>query len=276
MGDPRRTVTEIMISILRRKARPLGRAVLCWHRRSPLRPSLLSPSLLVLLLLAACPMQVDDPGGASPGPAAPGASSPGAPSINGQGGPNSGNSLETPPPGAPPDPNADGGAAPGTGPGPGQGGGPGDGVPIRIDVQPPDEDEPAWTQARLKSADHVSFSGTVRCEACVASLVLRALPFQPPDELRLGAPPSPLTTLKLADQGAFTLLVPRGTAPVVLELLVDLDNDGRPDRGERMSVVVRDGQLVPDRDREGLLIDATESESGPWPAMAPDIAGGGD
>lgn len=274
MGDSPGAVSMQAGGNLRPPAPAPARAVLCWRRRFALRRP-----LLTLLLLCACPMQVDDPGGASPGPSAPNAGAPnagtpnaGAPSSPTSGGGPAGGGLETPPPGAPPEPNADGGAAPS----PGQGGGQGDGVPIRIDVQPPDEDAPIWTQARLKSADHVRFSGTVRCEACVASLVLRALPFQPPDELQLGTPPGPLTTLTLSEQGPFTLLVPRGTGPVVLELLVDLDADGRPDRGERMSVVVRDGQLVPDRDRDDLVIDATENGSGPWPTMAPDIAGGGD
>ncbi len=213
-------------------------------------------------------MQVDDRGASSPGP------SPGPAA-----------SLEAPPPQAPPPGEPASGGAPAASPDGAAAPGPegaappspnaSDGVPIRIDVQPPDEDDPAWTQARLASADHVTFSGTVRCEACVATLVLRALPFQPPDTLTLGSPPSPLTTLPLAAPGAFTLLVPRGSAPVVLELLVDLDGDARPDRGERMSVVVGDGQLVPNQDRAGLVIDASESGSGPWPAMGPDNAAGG-
>lgn len=207
-------------------------------------------------------MQVDDPGKSSPGPAP-------APS------------LESPP--SPPAPSGSPGAEPGATPpeaapagAPGAATSPGssDGVPIRIDVQPPREDEPAWTQEALAAEAHVTFSGTVRCEACAAPLVLRALPFQPPDELTLGRPPSPLTALPLSGPGEFTLRVPRGDRAVVLELLVDLDGDGAPDRGERMSVVVRDGQLVPDQDRGGFLIDASEATSGAWPAMGPENASG--
>lgn len=147
-----------------------------------------------------------------------------------------------------------------------------DSMPIRIDVQPPEEDDPKWTQAKLASADHVTLSGTVRCEACGAGMVLRALPFQAPDALQIAGPPSPLTVLSIKEQGPFSILVPRGTEPIVLELLVDLDGNGHPDRGERMSVVVRDGRLLPDHDQDGFKIDATDSDAGPWPAMGPDNA----
>ena len=200
-----------------------------------------------LLLLCACPMQVDNQGAATPAPASAPPPAAVAPSPAGPGAAEVATSPSAPPPGA-------------------------DGVPIRIDVQPPDEDEPRWTQAKLASADHVTLSGTVRCEACGAGMVLRALPFQAPDTLQLGDPPSPLTVLPIKEQGQFSILVPRGTKPIVLELLVDLDGDGYPDRGERMSVVVRDGKLIPDHDQPGFTIDATDSEAGPWPTMGPDNA----
>lgn len=184
-------------------------------------------------------MQVDNTGSTTPAPAGstPPASAPSAPPGPGAAEVQAGGQAATPPAG--------------------------DSVPIRIDVQPPEEEEPTWTQAKLASMDHVTLSGTVRCEACGAGMVLRALPFQAPDALQIGDPPSPLTVLSIKEQGAFSILVPRGTQPIVLELLVDLDGNGHPDRGERMSVVVRDGRLIPDHDQEGFTIDATDSEAGP-------------
>lgn len=145
-----------------------------------------------------------------------------------------------------------------------------DAVPIRLDQQPPREDPPSHTQASLKAGDHVTFSGTVRCEGCAAPMVLRVLPFQPPEKLQLGAPPSPLTALPVPTAGPFSIAVPRGADPVVLELLIDLDQNGRPDRGERLAVVVRDGHLTPDADHAGFNIDASESDVSPWSAGGAD------
>lgn len=159
-----------------------------------------------------------------------------------------------------------------------------DAVPIRLDVQPPAEDEPKYSQQALRAQDHVTFTGDVRCEGCLAPMVLRVLPFQPPGQLNLGAPPSPLTTLAVPKAGPFELSVPRGAEPVVLELLVDLDQNGRPDRGERLAVVVKDGHLTPDQDRAGFVIDASDGEASPWgaaggaadPSSAPPSTGQAD
>lgn len=156
----------------------------------------------------------------------------------------------------------------------GAGGGPGgangsggparaDSVPIRLDVQPPREDPPRYTQAELAGMPHVAFSGTVACEACSGALVLRVTPFQQPGALSGGGAPSPWTSKPLTAVGAFEVLAPKGDDPVVLELLVDGDGDGQPDRGERMAVVVADGELRPNADRAGLRIDASDGALGP-------------
>lgn len=147
-----------------------------------------------------------------------------------------------------------------------------DAVPIRLDVQPPAEDDPRYTQQALISGEHVTFTGEVRCEGCLAPMVLRVLPFQPPGQLTLGAPPSPLTVTPVPKAGPFSIAVPRSADPVVLELLVDLDKNGKPDRGERLAVVVRDGHLTPDQDRSGFVIDATDGETSPWGAASGDAA----
>ena len=151
-----------------------------------------------------------------------------------------------------------------------------DAVPIRLDQQPPKEDEPRYTQAELLKRDHVTLSGAIKCDGCAAPMVLRVLPFQPPEKLQIGAPPSPLTVMPVPTQGPFSIAVPRADAPIVLELLIDLDQNGHPDRGERLAVVVRDGRLIPDQDIAGFSIDASDSSASPWSAGGADNPQDGD
>lgn len=213
-------------------------------------------ALPLLLLLGACPMQVDEAGtGAPTTQAAPGPTTPEAEAA-------SGGMPQDPSARVASQPNPVGSAEAMTGQS--------DAVPIRLDVQPPGEEDPKFTQAALKAGDHVTFTGNVKCDGCGAPMVMRVLKFQPPGQLQLGAPPSPLTVLPIPEQGAFSIAVPRGADPVVLELLIDLDKNGKPDRGERLAVVVRDGHLTPDQDRSGFVIDASDSNASPWAAPAAD------
>lgn len=130
-------------------------------------------------------------------------------------------------------------------------------VPIRIDVSPPAEEPPRYTQDALRRQAAVTFSGMARCDGCADALVLRVVPFQDPSALG-GAPAGPLTALTLSRPGPFRLLVPKVEQPIVLELLVDSDGNGAPSRGERMAVIVEDGALIPREDRTDLLLDASE------------------
>lgn len=141
-------------------------------------------------------------------------------------------------------------------------------VPVRLDVRPPTEPD-APTQEAVRAVAHVTFSGIAVCEACVGSLILRALPFQGPGQSQLTSPPGPLTAVKLPAAGPFQIAVPLGKDPVALELLIDTDEDGHPSRGERLAVAVGNGELLPDQDRAGFVLDGTEPMGGPWSGGAP-------
>ena len=233
---------------------------------------------LIPVFLVGCPMEPDTPDGAADATAgSPQRSGPGGSAGGGQGGGAGGGQGGGAGGGAGGGQGGGAGGGAGGGPGGSAGGGAaaagaggggkpgGDSVPVRIDVNPPDEPAPQLTQTQVLAGDHVTYAGTAACDGCSDPLALRVTPFQDPRHLQLGSPPGPVTLVSLAAPGPFEIAVPRGTDPVVLELLVDGNANGRPDRGERMAVMVGDGLMVPDRDRDGIALDASEIYGGARP-----------
>ncbi|MDP6931628.1 MAG: hypothetical protein QGG40_01870 [Myxococcota bacterium] len=149
------------------------------------------------------------------------------------------------------------------------GGGIGQGAPVsgsvlvRLNTDNRDEPSPKQSQDEVRDADHVIFGGTATCEACDETLVLRISPFVQAGQNSPDGPPGPLTTLELEGPGTFAIAVPRGTSPVVVELLADRDDDARPSRGERMAVLLQDGKLRPQQDISSLVLDVSDQHIGP-------------
>jgi hypothetical protein len=152
---------------------------------------------------------------------------------------------------------------------------------IKITGDISSEPDPSKTQDAIKSGDHVTFSGTASCDDCSESLLVRVMPFVNPEEAGSGTPPGPITTKKLTAVGNYSVLVPKGSTPVVLELLADANDDGKPNAGERLAVLEKAGALKPQGDESSLDLDATDRAStfgdgaGANAPNQPDQSGGG-
>lgn len=217
------------------------------------------------LLLAACPTPPDatEPQGGQPGP------------PPGQG-PATGGAA--PPPATPP---AEGGNPPAEGGTPTGGaatadGGPPDQPPIsgymKFEVDVPAEGPPKMTQDKIAAGDHVTVSGTVVCDDCEGALYLRvnkpiaSMPTLPEGEtLEQGGGPlvGPVTLKAIDGPGAFSLVVPKGSEEIIVELLVDVDGNGMPSRGDRMDnhrTASPGTTLTADADISGLKLDGTDRE----------------
>ena len=74
--------------------------------------------------------------------------------------------------------------------------------------------------------------------------------------------PGPLTTVKLDAAGAYSVLVPKGEDPIMVELLVDLDGNGMPSLGDRMASSENGVRtdLIPSEDRTEIDLDGTDRE----------------
>jgi hypothetical protein len=73
--------------------------------------------------------------------------------------------------------------------------------------------------------------GEVACADCSGTILLRVLP-PPPDQG--GGELVLVTTATLPSPGPFSLKLPAGLGPVVVQAVEDADQNGRPDRGERI------------------------------------------
>lgn len=142
----------------------------------------------------------------------------------------------------------------------------GDGVLIQVDRAI--RSSQGATPAQVSATDHVTFSGTIRCDACVESLVLHVVPLDPtgaappPGSLAGGPGRTPLVTAKV-HAGAFSLPVPTVGVPVAIELLVDVDGDLLPTPGERyVRVLDPRAPLWTHSDHTDLLLDASDRPTG--------------
>jgi hypothetical protein len=185
-------------------------------------------SILVLLAISGCPEPVDadDPGGASAGP---GAGGPDAGGGGGKAGPPAGGGTEGGPP------------AGGAGGAPDGGGG-----------AIPDADlEPVQTQAEL--AGGATISGTLVCPDCTGKLLVRVLP-PPPDQGGTDEGIVLITNASFDAAGPFEIKVPKERPSVVLQIVDDADNDGKPSAGERMGIPV-DGPVTVQAEVKGVILE---------------------
>ena len=148
---------------------------------------------------------------------------------------------------------------------------------IKINDSGNGDPPPRHTQEELMDIPHVTFTGTITCsgDGCDSPLVLRVVPFQ--EQSPNGKPAKNglgglITTKKLSGIGDYDILIPKSKKPVVLELLVDNNKDGKPTVDERFAVMERGGQLIPYEDMNTLTIDCSNKENfGPiGGAVSPD------
>ena len=59
---------------------------------------------------------------------------------------------------------------------------------------------------------------------------------------------------KVVNPGAYNIAVPRGKLSLVLEVTSDRDGNGKPSLGAFFVSIDRAGKLVPNRDRNGLIV----------------------
>ncbi len=118
-------------------------------------------------------------------------------------------------------------------------------------------DETVTTQEDVVTKDYVTFSGTATCTGCEGSLLLMVeYKAEDPGEKR-----SRIVTVKpLAETGPFEMVVPQMEDAVILHLLVDANNSGGPDRGERTAMLELGGKLVPAADRSKLDLDGSAQD----------------
>jgi len=133
---------------------------------------------------------------------------------------------------------------------------------IKINDSGNGDPPPKYTQAELKERPNVTFSGKIICngEGCDSPFVLRAVPFQ--EQSPSGNPLTEtmgglITVANIEKKGNFSILVPKSKKPIVLELLVDNNKDGKPTVDERLAVLEKGGQLIPYEKISDLEIDCS-------------------
>ena len=128
---------------------------------------------------------------------------------------------------------------------------------IKVDREPPSGQNPQLSQDELAKEDHVTFKGTASCGDCTGDLVLRVVKFLGPEDQ-----PSVddlLTVKKLGGTGDFSILLPESEDPIIFELLVDENQDGKPSKGERFAVLeVKD--KLPTKNQSGFELNASEGD----------------
>jgi len=124
----------------------------------------------------------------------------------------------------------------------------------------PDADlDPVHSQDDL--ADGLVISGTLGCEDCAGPLLVRVLPPPP------GADDSDdegivlITQKVFAEPGPFEIRVPKDRTKVVLQVVEDSDESGKPSTGERMGLVI-DGPV-----EVGTGVTGVELTVGVFPEM---------
>lgn len=231
-----------------------------------MKPAMLLP---LVLLLAGCPTPPETASGQR-GPNAKGAGGgPGnAGTPGGKGGPGAGGDGGKA--GGPPGGEGKGGAKDGPGGDAAGGKGPPGGGPtgfMKFTMDVPPEGAAQETQAQVEAGEHVTVSGTAVCKDCEGALILRVnlrepvVGGEPPKEGEPMVLKGPLTSKPLAAAGAFSVVVPKGDAAVVVDLLVDVDNNGYPSKGDRMASSnngKEDSTFIPQEDRADLELDASD------------------
>lgn len=133
------------------------------------------------------------------------------------------------------------------------------------------DEPPAPSQDEIQQGDFVIFAGTITCEACVETIVLRVVVVDVPDEVPKPGEPveptAPTTRAPLAavplSPGAYTVAVPRTDQPVAIEALVDSNADGKPTKGERFALRIDPSTpLLATKDHTGLDLDVTDRPMG--------------
>ena len=116
---------------------------------------------------------------------------------------------------------------------------------------PDGELKPAYTQEEL--ADGATISGSLSCDGCSGSLLIRVLP-PPPSSPSIGAAASSnlqlITQASFPGVGAYAIKVPDGE-PVVLQVVDDANGDGFPSQGERMGMRA-DGPVLAEGSLSGV------------------------
>ncbi len=95
---------------------------------------------------------------------------------------------------------------------------------------------PRYTQEELKESygNKGMIHGYVKCDDCGGKILLRALP-PPPEPGEEDAGMQLVTQKVLTEAGSFSFQVPNNST-VVLQVVDDLDGNGRPSQGERMGM----------------------------------------
>jgi hypothetical protein len=96
--------------------------------------------------------------------------------------------------------------------------------------------------------DHVTFSGTIGCDGCTTNLILQATEQIDQSSTPPEGGPKMLTSTTVS-AGSYTLLVPRSSSAIVLELVGDADGNGSATAGEWFGVQDGQGQNVADQNR---------------------------
>ena len=138
-------------------------------------------------------------------------------------------------------------------------------VIVHIVNESPEEPPARFTQEKLKDLEHVTLSGTIDCagDGCDAPMLLRVIPFMAPDSENTEDGndfDAHITMKEISGPGPYSILVPKSDTAVVFELLVDINEDGLSNKGDRMAVLEKGGQLIPSKDLKGLNLNATDQE----------------
>ena len=145
------------------------------------------------------------------------------------------------------------------------------------------QDTPAqYTQASVKSMDHVTLSGTVTCngDGCNVPFVLQITPsFQPSEENgplsdQMGKEnPDAGGTITSKDIGKgggdYEVLVPKGDGSIVIELLMDEDGDGKASLGEKFVIYEGGGGIGINTDRKDLNFEFSPKMKAPLGGAKP-------
>jgi hypothetical protein len=116
----------------------------------------------------------------------------------------------------------------------------------------PDADlEPKFSQEEL--ADGNTISGTLVCGDCSGKLLVRVLP-PPPDQGGQDEGIVLITARSFDAAGAFEIKVPADRKEVVLQIVEDSDDNGKPSAGERMGLPV-DGPVKVAGDVTGVTLE---------------------
>lgn len=125
----------------------------------------------------------------------------------------------------------------------------------------PDADlDPVHTQESL--ADGALLKGTLGCEECAGSLLVRVLPPPPSADAAEEDEGIVLITQKSFEApGPFEIRVPKDRSAVVLQVVEDADESGKPSAGERMGIVIDGPITVAD------VVEGIELTVGVFPQM---------